>query len=200
MIISLTGFMGCGKSSVGRKLSELLCCRFIDLDSVIEKKTGRSIPEIFSSDGEGVFRQMEVDELSEIIAGNTLMINTTPEEILVIALGGGTVMTPECKELVKSQTLCIYLRASIDTLVRNLEGGSERRPMLQSGHNDGQQGETRAAELPENTGTTVYQLRKRVENLMALRSDTYEYAAEIIIDTDGMSIEETAQKIFNGIR
>ena len=51
--------MGCGKSSIGRKLSELLCCPLIDLDSHIEAETGRSIPEIFESDGEGAFRRME---------------------------------------------------------------------------------------------------------------------------------------------
>ena len=50
--------MGCGKSSVGRRLSELLCCRFMDLDEVIEKAEGRTIPEIFASDGEGAFRRM----------------------------------------------------------------------------------------------------------------------------------------------
>ena len=53
MIISITGFMGCGKSSVGKRLSELLCCRFMDLDEVIVEREGRSIPEIFAEDGEG---------------------------------------------------------------------------------------------------------------------------------------------------
>ena len=45
--------MGCGKSSVGKRLSELLCCRFMDLDEVIVEREGRSIPEIFAEDGEG---------------------------------------------------------------------------------------------------------------------------------------------------
>jgi dephospho-CoA kinase len=49
MIISLTGFMGCGKSSVGRELSKLLCCPFMDLDDVIVETDGRSIPEIFAA-------------------------------------------------------------------------------------------------------------------------------------------------------
>ena len=48
--------MGCGKSSVGRRLSELLCCSFIDLDDVIEEREGRSIPEIFATEGEATFR------------------------------------------------------------------------------------------------------------------------------------------------
>ena len=63
--------MGCGKSSVGRRLSELLCCPFMDLDSVIEEQAGRSIPEIFASDGEAAFRQMELDALRSIIQCST---------------------------------------------------------------------------------------------------------------------------------
>ena len=59
--------MGCGKSSVGRRLSQLLCCPFIDLDSVIEERTGRSIPEIFASDGEAAFRKLEQDTLRNIL-------------------------------------------------------------------------------------------------------------------------------------
>lgn len=67
MTISLTGFMGCGKSSVGRRLSELLSCSFVDLDSVIEEREGRTIPEIFASDGETAFRQMEKEALEHIL-------------------------------------------------------------------------------------------------------------------------------------
>ena len=67
MIISLTGFMGCGKSSVGRKLSELLCCPFMDLDDVIVEREGRSIPEIFASDGEAAFRRMELEALKAVL-------------------------------------------------------------------------------------------------------------------------------------
>ena len=63
MIISFTGFMGCGKSSVGRELSELLCCRFTDLDALIEEQAGCSIPEIFERSGEKEFRRMEAEAL-----------------------------------------------------------------------------------------------------------------------------------------
>ena len=63
MIISLTGFMGCGKSSVGRELSKLLCCPFMDLDQVIEERIGRTIPEIFAKSGEAEFRRLEKETL-----------------------------------------------------------------------------------------------------------------------------------------
>ena len=166
--------MGCGKSSVGRELSKLLCCPFMDLDDVIEDKSGRTIPDIFATDGEAVFRQMELDALQE---------TTIQEETLVLALGGGTVMTPECAELVHGHTLCIYLKASVETLVKHLEGEAEGRPMLTSGGDEGIS--------PSDA------LRKRITELMALRSETYEKTAHIILDTDGKSIEAIASEIIS---
>jgi shikimate kinase len=166
MIITLTGFMGCGKSSVGRCLSELLCCPFMDLDAVIEESQGRSIPDIFAAEGEAAFRQMEVEALSRIIEAQQLRGN------VVVALGGGAVMTPECAELVRKKTHCIYLRASVDTLVSHLENEAAGRPMLQGAS-----------------------LRSRIEELMALRSSTYEATAHDVIDTDGKTVEEVAAEI-----
>ena len=166
MIITLTGFMGCGKSSVGRCLSELLCCPFMDLDAVIEESQGRSIPEIFAAEGEAAFRQMEVEALSRIIEAQQL------RDKVVVALGGGAVMTPKCAELVKEKTHCIYLRASVDTLVSHLENEAAGRPMLQGAS-----------------------LRSRIEELMALRSATYEATAHDVIDTDGKTVEEIAAEI-----
>ena len=152
--------MGCGKSSVGRRLSELLCCPFMDLDSVIEEQTGRSIPEIFATDGEAAFRQMELETLRSIIQSNT-------ESKRVLSLGGGTVMTAECAELVKENTLCIYLRTSVDTLVERLTDEAAGRPLLASDSD----------------------LRTRIEILMTQRASTYESTAHHIIDTDGHSID-----------
>ncbi|MBE6234168.1 MAG: shikimate kinase [Bacteroidales bacterium] len=195
MIISLIGFMGCGKSSVGRRLSELLCCSFMDLDDVIVEAAGRSIPEIFASDGEAEFRRMERDALEvvfnmqetrqsalspdlewqntdHILQTDTQHDQTDAERIsAVLALGGGTVMTPECAEMVREHTLCVYLRASVDTLVSHLEGESSGRPILQGN------------------------LRQRIEDLMARRSSTYENTAHVIIDTDGKSVSDIAKEI-----
>ena len=82
MIISLTGFMGCGKSSTGRALAARLGAHFVDLDEVIVARAGRSIPEIFREGGEAAFRQLELETLRAVLdgAGNTLT---------VFALGGG---------------------------------------------------------------------------------------------------------------
>ena len=193
--------MGCGKSSVGSRLSQLLCCHFMDLDSVIEEREGRSIPELFASDGEAAFRRMELESIRTILddfcqvrlrkpcypsgrrgRGPSLAMGgivsvaspgrNPDNETLVVALGGGTVMNPECAEMVHDNTLCIYLRASLETLVAHLESEASSRPLL--------------------SGTS---LRERISELMALRSSTYENTAHVIIDTDGRSIDSIAQEI-----
>lgn len=170
--------MGCGKSSVGRRLSKLLSCSFIDLDSAIEESAGRTIPEIFASDGEAAFRQMEYESLKQVLSiperRQTEASSSYADEITeVLALGGGTVITPECAELVHQNTICIYLQASVDTLVSHLEGNSDGRPMLQG------------------------DLRSRIEDLMAQRSTTYEKTAHIIIGTDGRSLEDISNDLLD---
>ena len=161
--------MGCGKSSVGRRLSELLCCSFIDLDDVIEEREGRSIPEIFATEGEAAFRQMELEALKAVL--NSESERHTNNDI-VLALGGGAVTTEACALMVRDKTLCVYLRASVDTLVEHLAGEAAGRPMLADAD-----------------------LRTRIETLMQQRSATYEKTAHTIIDTDGKSIDEIACEI-----
>ena len=184
MIISFIGFMGCGKSSVGRRLSQLLCCPFIDLDQVIEERAGRTIPEIFARDGERAFRQRELEALKSVVysASHDAKIATIqssePRQAtrMVVASGGGVVMTPGCAEILQAETMCIYLRASIDTLIEHLEGQTEGRPMLQGA-----------------------ELRERIERLMGERSDTYEANAHMIIDIDGKNIDEIGAEIADSI-
>ena len=189
--------MGCGKSSVGRYLSELLCCPFTDLDEAICQKAGKSIPEIFTSEGEAGFRTLEAEVLQSILSPSgaestekqsltsqamgpslygQMASAASPSSLYLktVALGGGTVMTPECAELVKEKTTCIYLKASIETLIRHLETEASGRPMLQGDS-----------------------LRSRIEELMSIRSETYETTAHITIETDGKSIEAIAEEIFH---
>ena len=178
--------MGCGKSSVGRKLSELLCCPFMDLDNVIEEQTGRRIPEIFATDGEAVFRQMEHEALGSIIKSSTVSEpSLLPHHPLVLSLGGGTVVTPECAELVKENTLCIYLRTSVDTLVERLTDETASRPLLDS---------CLTAQTPESRKTA---LRERIETLMVKRAATYEETANHIIEIDGLSLDVIAKQIIS---
>ncbi len=118
--------MGCGKSSVGKILATLLPeCRLIDLDTYIEEKEGKNIPEIFNEYGEAAFRRMEREALEEIFSDPA-----RPRSIL--SLGGGTVTSESCRQLIRCHTDCFYLRATTDTLLNNLEGHSDGRPMLSS--------------------------------------------------------------------
>ena len=203
--------MGCGKSSVGRELSKLLCCLFMDLDDVIAESEGRTIPEIFATDGEAAFRRMELKALQTLLCSGWPKTKSLPrlgrgplpftrpraatvfdspcaeqhdKIVMILALGGGTVMTPECAELVKDNTLCIYLRASVDTLLEHLSDETDGRPMLDSSN---------------KSDDKQVALRNSITELMSLRSDIYEKTAHIIIDTDGKSIVSISQEVISTI-
>ena len=229
--------MGCGKSSVGRRLSELLCCPYMDLDAVIEERTGRSIPDIFASDGEAAFRQMELETLHNILeevgkqnapsapshfvgpgrsccrrllaakvhwticpvahdpyAGvrecqfRTSASQPTSKQI-ILSLGGGTVMTAECAELVREKTLCIYLRTGVETLVDRLSSETEGRPLLNP------ESHPEADDSNNSQKKSDTDLRTRIESLISGRASTYEATAHITIDTDGLSVDDLAHSI-----
>ncbi len=189
--ISLIGFMGCGKSSVGKILATLLPERgLIDLDTYIEEKQGKDIPEIFNEYGEAAFRRMEREALEEIFSDPA-----RPRAIL--SLGGGTVTSEPCRQLIRRHTDCFYLRASTDTLLGNLAGHSEGRPVLSS---------AQPARFYAPAGTTTEEtskrnlvkkeaLRDRIESLMQARSPQYLATAHHIIDIDGQSFAQIATLI-----
>jgi len=116
---------------------------------------------------------------------------------LVLALGGGAVMREECEERVHSGTFCIYLRASVETLVQRLTGEDSGRPLL-SGADPGRSSKPSVL----SGGPTVMSsevetsaLRTRILELMRQRSETYERVAHLIIDTDGKTVGEIAEEI-----
>lgn len=126
MLIALTGFMGSGKSTVGRMVADALGCLFLDLDEVIVKKAGKSIPAIFEAEGEKGFRRLEKQALEKTV-------EKYAESTAVLALGGGTVTVPGAIGLLQEKTLCIYLQADVDTLRANLEGRKDGRPLAGEG-------------------------------------------------------------------
>jgi len=128
--VFLVGFMGAGKSSVGRALGERLNWVFEDLDERIERRAGRSVPEIFRVSGESGFRRLEHDALRDLLA-------ELRSGGRVIALGGGAFVEANNAALLKrSGVPTIFLDASVDELWRRCctqaQGAGAERPMLGS--------------------------------------------------------------------
>ncbi|WP_309609855.1 shikimate kinase [Flavobacterium sp.] len=122
--IVLVGYMGSGKSVIGRFLAKDLDLPFYDLDNLIVSQTSKSINEIFAEHGEIYFRKLEHE-----IFKQTLL----KEKSFVLSLGGGTVCYANNHEFLKAPNVTsIYLKASIATLVVRLENQLEERPLLKT--------------------------------------------------------------------
>ena len=160
MMITLTGFMGSGKTTVGKVLADFLGCPFMDLDDLVVKKAGKSIPDIFAQDGEPAFRELEAQVLRKTVAKYA-------ESTAVLALGGGAVLAPASAALLHEKTVCIYLRATLDTLLARLEGETAGRPLADAS----------------------------LADRLASREPIYEETAHVIIDTDGLSPDEVADEM-----
>ena len=219
--------MGCGKSSVGKILATLLPeCRLIDLDTYIEEKQGKNIPEIFNEYGEAAFRRMEREALEEIFSDKS-------RPRVILSLGGGTVTSEQCRQLIRRHTDCFYLRATTDTLLDNLEGHSDGRPMLNpvqparfdastssatdeeynvdNRHSNSLKMSEPVAERVVRLGSPTIEaqstetssereaLRRRIESLMQTRSPQYIATANHIIDIDGLSFAQIAEAVEDNI-
>ena len=212
---ALIGFMGCGKSSIGRTAAKMLGVAFIDLDEEIVRRCGKSIPEIFSAIGEAGFRAIERDTLEELLTAGGLPLegrNTRgsiaggpsasadggvseansrkgkahlPSGIL-LSLGGGTLTDPGSRELVREHCRCIYLRASLETLAANLRWEGEAASRPMLAGADPKA----PAESPDS-------LESRIASMMATRGPVYEKAADIILDIDGLDYSDDARQILN---
>lgn len=116
----LVGLMGSGKSSVGRRVADRLKRPFVDTDTRIERRAGRTIREIFATDGEDAFRDIEAEVLAEMLSA---------PEPTVIATGGGIVTRAPNRDLLATHQV-VWLRASVDTLSIRVASGASRRPLL----------------------------------------------------------------------
>lgn len=116
----LTGFMGTGKSSVGRLLARLWRRPFIDTDREIEKRSGRKIKEIFATDGEQAFRLLEQQCVAEWL----------PESGAIIATGGGILTSPGMSEKLRARGIVVTLFASPETIYARTRRGN--RPLLKT--------------------------------------------------------------------
>lgn len=117
--ISLIGFMGSGKSSIGRLLAGKIAYTFIDLDELIEERTGKSIPEIFAREGEKFFRDYESEALYSL----------ADTAKLIIAAGGGAAVQPANRKFFLNQSYTIYLKVSFNEFLKRTRGRTNR-PLL----------------------------------------------------------------------
>ena len=157
--IVLVGPMGAGKSTVGRGLALLLRRGFLDSDQEIEKRTGVDIPTIFEFEGEEGFRRRETEMLRELLA----------RENVVLATGGGIVMRPENRKLLKEHCV-LYLRVPVAEQYRRTRK-SRRRPLLN------------ATDDP----------RGRLEELFQMRDPLYQEVASIVLQGRNQRVRDAVQ-------
>lgn len=145
--IFLIGFMGSGKTTLGKALSRKLGVDFIDLDLYIEGRYHKMIREIFAESGEERFRHIEQSLLHEV----------ADFENVIIAAGGGTPCFFDNIDYMNAHGTCIYLKASIDELCHRLASGRDTRPLLQ--------------------GKSDEELRQYIEHTLSERDPYYSRAA-----------------------
>lgn len=125
MRIILVGFMGSGKTVVGKKLSKKLKLKFIDMDEEIEKENNSSIESIFEKRGEEYFREKESNLLKELLS----------KENIVISTGGGIIKEKKNYELLKKEKCVIFLDANEQTIINNVSHDLNKRPLLKNSSN-----------------------------------------------------------------
>ena len=164
--IVLVGPMGCGKTTVGRRLARKFNQDFYDTDHEIINKTGVSIDHIFDIEGEEGFRQRESEVLESLCDMNNI----------VLATGGGVVLLPQNREVLKSAGLVVYLSSSIEQLIKRT-AKSKTRPLL------------------ENSSDR----QKTITEIVNARDKYYREVATIVIDTTGKKLNEVIDIIMNDL-
>src|SRR5512133_14177 len=120
MRIYLVGYMGCGKSTIGRKVADLLGISFVDLDKYIEERYFKSVPAIFAEEGEKRFREKERVSLIEV----------SQFENVVVGTGGGAPCFFDNMELMNNNGVTVYIAPDTDTLATRLLKSKTERPLI----------------------------------------------------------------------
>lgn len=165
--IFLVGMMGSWKSTVGKRLAEKTNFNFVDIDDEIECRTSSLIEDIFKNDGEVHFRELESKILHESANIGELIIST----------GGGVILLPENRSILKTKGYTIYLKASPEVLadrIRNIG----KRPLL----------------------NTSISLITQLENILIERKPFYKEVAHFTLDTDLMTSNDATQTIIKHLR
>ena len=159
--IFLIGPMGAGKSTIGRHLSELLHKEFQDSDHEIEKRTGVSIPLIFEIEGEAGFRNRESSLIEEL----------TRQSNLVLATGGGAILSADNRRVLRERGVVVYLHAPLDALLQRTRR-DRNRPLLQTADR-----------------------RRTLEDILKVREPIYRLTAEMVVETAHRSPTSVAREI-----
>ena len=162
MNIVLIGYRGTGKSVVGELLAARLRMPCIDMDAEIVKRAGMSIPEIVKKYGWQKFRDIESEEALELAGLDNIVIDT----------GGGVIERPENIEVIKTNSRIFWLKASVNTIVSRIQGGTER---------------------PALTAGKIF--TEEVMEVLERRIPKYKSASQYEIDTDGLTPEQVADRI-----
>ncbi len=162
--IALTGFMGSGKSAVSKTLGRLTGYHVVDVDSEVQDQAGKTIQEIFDSEGEQAFRDMEMKAVARIAEGKNQIIST----------GGGVVLKRENMDALRRGGVIVNLKVSAETVHERTRHNSHR-PLLQ-----------------------VDDPLERIRQMLAEREEFYK-DADIVIDTDDMSVMQVAEEILESI-
>ena len=176
--IILIGYMGCGKSTIGRELAQKSEMEFIDTDEWIEKREGITISEIFATKGEEYFRNLETECLREFekekaCVKSFLQKNkeSADRKGKVISVGGGLPMREENRRLLRQIGQVIYLKAEPETVYERIKTDTTR-PLLQT----------------ENP-------KQKIKDMMAAREERYQSAAQTIVVVDGKNVSEILEEV-----
>jgi shikimate kinase len=161
----LVGMMGAGKSTIGCAVAAALGWPFHDTDDQVERSTGCSVPELFAGAGEAEFRACERRALLDLAA------SPTPA---VVSVGGGAVLDPRNRAMVREAGTVVWLRARPDTLARRVDDGAGR-PLLSG----------------DPSGDPV----RAIVRLTAERRALYEEVADVVLDTDDRQPGEVVDEI-----
>lgn len=165
MVITLIGYRGTGKSTLAGPLAIRLGWDWVDADVELERRAGRSIQDIFATDGEPEFRRLERELLAELLQCDRL----------IIAAGGGAIGNAETRAAMKRAGPVVWLQASADTIERRLATDpttGQRRPNLTSAGG-----------------------RTEIERLLEIREPLYRECATIVLDSDLVSAEQLVDEV-----
>lgn len=172
-LVYLTGFMASGKSTIGPILANALGWNFLDLDKVIEDHAGKSIRLIFEENGESFFRELETKTLQRLSELNQY----------IISLGGGTIISEENLEILKSTGYLIYLETSPEEAYKRLRFKRDRPALLFDGEEE----------------PTKVEFLQKINSLLQTRIKYYNQA-NLKVNTDNGYVGKTVDKLVSIIQ